>query len=212
VATSTTEQIDTDLEQTLPAAAGGSPAPRSPLTDQGAVVTIHRAMNYGPVAPRVIGALALAAGFEGLRAGAGTFRALLDLPARTRVGPLAFAEFSRATDLSTTGIVFYVVFGIGGALLTAAVWFIAVRGRAPALVRGLLATSTIASVLVLVLTARAAPLMWQVGSAPPDPALVRGLLDRFTAWTMARVACVNVSFAAVLAALTWTAMSRNRAT
>jgi hypothetical protein len=167
-------------------------------------------MNYPPVPPKVIGALALAVGFEGLRAGAGTFRALLDLPARARVGPLAFADFSRATDLSPTGVVFYVVFGVGGALLTAAVWLVAVRGRAPALVRRLLATSTIASLLVLVLTAQAAPLMWHVGSAPPDPALVRALLDRFTALTMARVACVDISFAAVLTALTGTAMSRTR--
>jgi chromate transport protein ChrA len=45
--------------------------------------------------------------------GAGTFRLLLDLPARSRV------EFSRATDLSTTGIIFCALYGVGGALLTA---------------------------------------------------------------------------------------------
>jgi hypothetical protein len=79
---------------------------------------IHRLMNSGAMRRGVIAAIAVAAGFEGLRAGAGTFRVLLDLPARTRIGPLAFAELSRATDLSTRGIVFYAVFGIGGALVT----------------------------------------------------------------------------------------------
>jgi hypothetical protein len=153
-------------------------------------------------------ATALATGFEGLRAGAGTFRALLDLPARARIGPLAFAEFSRATDLSRTGVVFYAIFGLGGALITAAAWVTAVRGRAPVTIRRLLATSAIASLLVLVLTTQAAPLMWRVGSAPPEPALVASLLDRFTAWTFLRIACVDLSFAAALLALTLAALPR----
>jgi hypothetical protein len=168
-------------------------------------------MNYRPTKRTIVLAAAIAAAFEGLRAGAGTFRALLDLPARTRVGPLAFADFSRATDLSTVGVVFYMVFGIGGAFVTALAWLIARRGQAPTVVRRLLGVSAIASLLVLVLTAQAAPLMWRVGSAPPDPLLLRSLLDRFTAWTMARIACVDVSFAAVLGALTVFALPRTRA-
>jgi len=167
-------------------------------------------MNYRPTERTIVLATAIAAAFEGLRAGAGTFRALLDLPARTRVGPLAFADFSRATDLSTVGVIFYVVFGIGGALVTAVAWLIARRGQAATAVRRLLGVSAIASLLILVLTAQAAPLMWRVGSAPPDPALLRSLLDRFTAWTMARIVCVDISFAAVLGALTFFALPRTR--
>jgi hypothetical protein len=53
--------------------------------------------------------------------------------------------------------------------------------------------------------------MRRVGSAPPAPALVTGLLDRFTAWTIARVVCVDLSFAAVLGALTVAALWRERA-
>src|SRR5450631_1236252 len=148
-------------------------------------------MNYDRLDRKAVVAMAVAVTFEGLRAGAGTFRALLDLPARGRVGPLAFADFSRATDLSMVGVVFYVVFGVGGALVTGLTWLIAVRSHAPVVVRRLLATSAIASLLVLALTTQAAPLMWRVGSAPADPALLAGLLDRFAAWTMARVACVR---------------------
>jgi len=167
-------------------------------------------MNSVRLSRKLVIAMAVAVAFEGLRAGAGTFRALLDLPARGRLGPLAFAEFSRATDLSKVGVVFYVVFGVGGALVTGVTWLIAVRGHAPGVVRRLLATSAIASLLVLVLTTQAAPLMWRVGSAPADPALLAGLLDRFTAWTLARVVCVDVSFGAVLAALTWVALPRSQ--
>jgi len=152
--------------------------------------------------------MAVAVAFEGFRAGAGTFRALLDLPARGRVGPVAFADFSRATDLSRAGVVFYVIFGVGGALVTGLTWLIAVRGKIPAPIRRLLAISAIASLLVLALTTQAAPLMWRVGSAPSDPVLLASLLDRFTAWTLARVVCVDVSFAAVLTALTLVALRR----
>jgi hypothetical protein len=168
-------------------------------------------MNSRRAGTRVVLALAVAAAFEGLRAGAGTFRALLDLPARTRIGSLAFAEFSRATDLSRAGVVFYVIFGVGGVLITGAAWLIAVRGGAPRAIRRLLATSVLASLLVLVFTTQAAPLMWRVGSAPPDPELLRALLDRFTSWTLLRIACVDVSFAAVLAALTVAALPKEAA-
>jgi hypothetical protein len=153
--------------------------------------------------------MAVAVAFEGVRAGAGTFRVLLDLPARERVGPVAFADFSRATDLCTAGVIFYVIFGVGGALVTGLTWLIAVRGRIAAPIRRLLAISAIASLLVLALTTQAAPLMWRVGSAPSDPVLLAGLLDRFTAWTLARIVCVDVSFGAVLTALTLVALRRS---
>jgi hypothetical protein len=156
----------------------------------------------------VIVAIAIATAFEGLRAGAGTFRMVLDLPARTQIGPLAFAEFSRATDLSTTGIMFYVLFGFGGALVTGVAWLAAARGGAPRVIRRLLATAAVASLLVLVLTTQAAPLIWRVGSAPSDPALISSLLDRFTTWTALRVVCADVSFLAVLSALTLAALPR----
>lgn len=145
--------------------------------------------------------LVLTTAFEGLRAGAGTFRLCLDLPARHRIGPLAFAEFSRATDLSPQGVLFYILYGIGGAILTVLTWSLAERGKAPAPVRYWTGTAALCSLAVLLLTTQAAPLMWQVGSAPPDAALLTGLFDRFTFWTGLRVLCVDVSFASMLAAL-----------
>src|SRR5690348_4600619 len=101
---------------------------------------------------RLVLMLAATTAFEGMRAGAGTFRLLLDLPARHVVGPFAFAAFSRATDLSTTGVVFYSLYGVGGALLTAATWFVAARLRARPSIRRLAAAACACSVMVLVLT------------------------------------------------------------
>ena len=70
----------------------------------------------------------------------------------------------------------------------------------------------LSALLVLVFTTQAAPLLWRIGSAPADPVLVAGLLDRFTAWTVARVVCVDISIAAVLVALAFLAWPRGRAT
>jgi hypothetical protein len=145
--------------------------------------------------------LTAAALFEGLRAGAGTFRLLLDLPARRRIGAVAFAEFSRATDLSTKGVVFYTVYGFGGVLLTAAAWWAATRCAASRRLRLLLALACSCSIAVLLFTTQAAPLMWRVGSAPSDPVVLSALFDRFAFWTELRIVCVDVSFICVLAAL-----------
>jgi hypothetical protein len=137
---------------------------------------------------------------EGLRAGAGTFRLLLDLPARHDMGPVAFAAFSRATDLSTRGVAFYVVYGFGGALLTGVTWRAAKQAGVDRPIRLLLASACVSSLLVLVLTIQAAPLMWGVGGSH-DPAALSDLLDRFTFWTTLRIGLVVLSFLAVLSAL-----------
>lgn len=150
---------------------------------------------------RLVLMLAVSTAFEGLRAGAGTFRALIDLPARSRIGPVAFAEFSRATDLSMAGIVFYVMFGFGGAILTGATWLIARRRAEARFIRRLTALAFINCLLVLLMTTQAAPLMRRVGSSPNDPALLAGLLDRFTIWTDLRILCVDLSFLCMVGAL-----------
>jgi len=121
------------------------------------------------------------------------------------------SEFSRATDLSTTGVAFYVLFGLGGAVITCWTWLIAVGSDTPPVIRRLLATAAISSLLILVMTVQAAPLMWRVGSSTPDPALISNLLDRFTMWTVLRVACADVSFLAVLSAFTVAAIPRSKA-
>jgi hypothetical protein len=173
------------------------------LTMLAARFIFHRVMNlWAPPARRLPLVLALTTAFEGIRAGAGTFRLLLDLPARHSVGAVAFAAFSRATDLSTAGIVFYSLYGFGGAVLTGAAWVTASRMRAPRPVRTLAGVAFICSVLVLVFTTQAAPLMWSAGSAPDDPTRLGHLLDRFTFWTALRIGLADLSFLSVLSALT----------
>jgi hypothetical protein len=144
--------------------------------------------------------LVVTAGFEGLRAGAGTFRALLDLPARSTIGPLAFAELSRATDLSPVGIAFYALYGVGGLAFTGTTFWAFLRSKAERSILMLLGVSVACSVLILVLTVEAAPLMWSIGSAPDDPATLGPLIEPFVFWTNLRIGLADISFVAMLAA------------
>ncbi len=150
--------------------------------------------------------LVVTTGFEGLRAGAGTFRMLIDLPARAQVGAVVFADFSRATDLSPAGYIFYALYGIGGALLTCGTWIVAGRVRAPLVIRRLSALASLCSLLVLGMTARAAPLMWRIGSESNNPEVLTGLLDRFVFWTNLRIVAADLSFLAILSALAYVAL------
>jgi hypothetical protein len=154
--------------------------------------------------------LALTLGTNALWADAATFRVLVDLPPRHRIGPLAFAELSKATDLAS-GLVFYPAAAIGSAILCCVTWFLAARTRAPRSVRVATAIAAACTLLVLAMTTQAAPLMFRIGSAPPDPVLIADLADRFTWWTNLRAVSADLAAVALLYALTACALQGSRA-
>lgn len=55
----------------------------------------------------------------GLLAGASLDQSIKQLPARHRIGSIAFSQYSRASDLGN-GILFYGILGVGAALLNIA--------------------------------------------------------------------------------------------
>jgi hypothetical protein len=146
--------------------------------------------------------LTVTVAFEGIRAGAGTFRMLLDLPARFQIGPVAFAELSRATDLSGTGIAFYAAYGIGGLALTLSTFVLSVLWKLPFTVQFLTGISAASSVLIVIFTVPAAPLMWAIGAAPNDAGVLMGLIEPFVFWTNIRIGLADLSFVAVLLCIT----------
>ena len=157
---------------------------------------------------RFILTLALALGVNALWAGAVLFRVLIDLPARHRIGPMGFAELSRATDLSA-GLVFYPAAAVGSAVLSVLTWFVARRTNAPRPIRVATGVAATCTILVLALTTQAAPLMFRIGSAAADPTLIEDLADRFTWWTNLRAASAAVAAAALLYALTACALANS---
>src|SRR5215813_8005212 len=60
-----------------------------------------------------------AAASSGLLAGTSLDQSIKQLPARHRIGAVAYSRYSRAADLGN-GILFYGILGIGAALLTIA--------------------------------------------------------------------------------------------
>ena len=60
-----------------------------------------------------------AVAFNGVLSGASLDQSIKQLPARRRMGVIAFSAYSRAADLGN-GIVWYAILGVGAALLTIA--------------------------------------------------------------------------------------------
>jgi hypothetical protein len=149
--------------------------------------------------------LGVAVGVNLAWAGAITFRVLIDLPARHRIGPVAFAELSRATDLSG-GLVFYPALAIGSALLSCAVWLATVRTKAPRSTRWQAAAAAVSALLVLGVTMQAAPIMFRIGASPNDAASIQPLADRFAALTNIRALFADAGAVALLWALTTCAL------
>src|SRR3712207_3425952 len=56
---------------------------------------------------------------DGLLAGASLDQSIKQLPTRHKIGPVAYSEYSRASDLGP-GILWYGILGVGAAVLTIA--------------------------------------------------------------------------------------------
>lgn len=147
-----------------------------------------------------IGILTFTALWRGLQAGATLFGFLVILPARIPLGPVAYAQFARVSDLGP-GRIFDPVLGIGGMALTMATFGAAMLSPTTHRTRLLLGAATGLAMLVGITTFMAAPTMWRVGDAPDDPAVLTPLLQQFVAWSTARMALNQLAFVVTLAAL-----------
>jgi hypothetical protein len=117
----------------------------------------------------------------GLLAGISLDKALVQLPARHRLGVVAFSAFSRVNDLGS-GLVVYALLGVGSALLTLLAGVTAWLAKTPLSQAAPLAAAVLLAVLHSLATSRAAPNMLRLRhSLLDEPALAR-LLDRFTFW------------------------------
>jgi hypothetical protein len=137
---------------------------------------------------------------NGLLAGASLDQSIKQLPARKRIGALAFARYSQAADLAN-GVPWYAALGIGTALLSlvAAVTALAQHpGRAAATALAALIVATVAHSAA---TARAAPTNFAQRSAGDDEAALSAIFDRFARWQTVRVVLQVAALLAALAAL-----------
>jgi hypothetical protein len=136
-----------------------------------------------------------------LLAGAGAVRLAVQLPARHRLGPIAFASYCRAADLGPGGRTLYPLLGIGGPLAAWAALVVAYAGDSPAPVRVSLAVAGGLAVLHSFTTARAAPAMLRIGRAADRPEVLAPLIETFTRWSWPRTILQAMTAVALMCAL-----------
>ncbi len=126
----------------------------------------------------VVFMIALATAANGLLAGLNTDTALVKLPARRRIGAVAYATFARGNDLGN-GRVVYPLLGIGAALLTFLATAVAYAERNPIELLFPLSIASLLSILHTFATTRAAPVMLSIKDASDDEMTLSSKLDRF---------------------------------
>lgn len=141
--------------------------------------------------------LMLATATNGLLAGLNVDTALVKLPARRRIGAVAYATFARGNDLGN-GLVVYPLLGIGAALFTVLATAFAFISHARAEVVLLLSVATLLSILHTFATTRAAPVMLSLKDTPDDETILTAKLDRFARWHAVRAAVQVLAFVVLL--------------
>jgi hypothetical protein len=151
--------------------------------------------------PTVIVALALVAtALDGLLAGASLDQSIKQLPARYRMGVVAFSAYSQAADLGN-GIVWYAALGVGAAMVTISAAIGAWVTVAPAAGALPLWIAAGLSVLHSLVTARAAPTNFSQRKVANDAVALAGVFDRFARWQALRAAVQVLTFGTMLWAL-----------
>jgi hypothetical protein len=131
--------------------------------------------------PATMALLTVATAMNGVLAGGGIVRRLVDMPAWRHVGALAWADFSRHADLGN-GLVLYPLLGMGGALATiGAVVAHRVGGGTPRAATVPIYLGALLAMLGMVTTAFAAPQMLSL-RVPLDADATQHAFDRFEFW------------------------------
>lgn len=130
---------------------------------------------------------------------------IVDRPAWHRIGPVAYTEYARVTDMGPARFI-YPPLAWAGAFLATGSWRVARKTPSERGVRVALGVATACAWLVLVMTAGAAPNLLRAGSSPNDPAVLAPLLARFQAWSIPRAIFLVATFWAMLAALACAAL------
>lgn len=123
---------------------------------------------------------------NGLLAGCSLDQSIKQLPARHRIGNVAFSEYSKAGDLGN-GLPLYVALGVGCFLLTIVAGIVGLGeldGTEQDVPLWLMIGLTIVWGLA---TSRAAPTNFSQRKHSGDEAALRDVFDRFTRWQTIRV-------------------------
>lgn len=144
--------------------------------------------------------IAIASAVNGFLAGLNIDTMLVKLPARRRIGAIAYATFARGNDFGN-GLFIYPFLGVGAALLTVLATVQAYAEHSSMEVLVLLSLASVLSLLHTFATTRAAPVMLSLKDAPNDETLLSVKLDRFARWHTVRATFQVLAFFVLLWAL-----------
>jgi hypothetical protein len=147
-----------------------------------------------------IALLVAATAADGILAGASLDQSIKQLPARHRMGIIAFSSYSRASDLGP-GVIWYAALGIGAALLTLATAIAAFFQGAASSHAGPIYITAGLAVLHSLVTTQAAPTNFRQRKVANDEAALTAIFNRFERWQTLRVVLQVLTFAAALWAL-----------
>ena len=150
--------------------------------------------------PLTIALLVASTAADGILSGASLDQSIKQLPARHRMGVIAFSVYSQASDLGP-GIIWYAILGIGAALLTVATAIVAFFQNVALLHAVPVYIAAGLAVLHSLATTQAAPTNFKQRKAANDEAALTAIFNRFERWQTLRVALQVLTFAAVLLAL-----------
>src|SRR6266567_751028 len=141
--------------------------------------------------------IVIATVLNGMLAGGSFDGSLVKLPARRRIGVVAYATFARGNDLGN-GLVVYPVWA---ALLTLIATIVAYVEQQST---GLVVPLTIASLTSIghfLATSQAAPVMLSLRHTPDDEAILTAKLDKFERWSAVRTTLQVLTFFVLMWAL-----------
>jgi hypothetical protein len=134
----------------------------------------------------------------GLLAGASLDQSIKQLPARYRIGSVAYSQYSRAGDLGN-GILFYAILGIGAALLNIAAALAAYLQGIEASRANLIYAGALFALLHSLATTQAAPTNFsQRKIASDDEKALAAIFDKFTKWQNLRCLLQVINFCITL--------------
>jgi len=144
--------------------------------------------------------IVIATVLNGMLAGGSFDGSLVKLPARRRIGVVAYATFARGNDLGN-GLVVYPVWAVSAALLTLIATIVAYLEQQST---GLVVSLTIASLTSIghfLATSQAAPVMLSLRRTPDEEAILTAKLDKFEQWSAVRTTLQVLTFFVLMWAL-----------
>lgn len=144
----------------------------------------------------VIGAAAL----NGILAGASLDQSIKQLPARHRIGSVAYSAYAKAADLGN-GLPWYIGLGVGVVVLTIGAAMAALARQTPMETAFPIYVAALLTILHTLATSRAAPNMLSQRRYEGDEAALTTLFNRFERWQTLRAFLQLLTFLVLLWAL-----------